>query len=199
MIERLEGEFLEVGAGQILVNIGGVGLKVLVPRPVIDKLGDAKRGVLYTRLLVRDGEPQLYGFSDLSERACFDTLLAVSGVGARIACAILSFLNPQEIAIAVETGSTDAFISVPGVGKKLASRILLESKGRLPIDLEQQAPASTAKVAGADAVQALTALGYSPNDSREVVREVLKRHGPKTPPLDELLREALVGLNRARG
>ena len=124
---------------------------------------------------------------------------AVTGVGARIACAILSVLSPQELAYAVESGSTDALVSVPGVGKKLASRILLESKGRLPDDLEPPAPAGSPKAAGADAVQALTSLGYSPSDSREAVRAVLQKYGTDAPPLDELLRQALVGLTRAGG
>jgi Holliday junction DNA helicase RuvA len=198
VIERLEGEFVEVGSGHLLVKVGGVGLRVLVPRSVIDRFGEEPRGRLFTRLLVRDGEPQLYGFAERSERECFDTLLGVSGVGARIALAILSFLTPQDLALAVEAGSTDSLITVPGVGRKLANRIILELKGRLPADLDQPARATGTDLAGIDAVRALTALGYSAADSREAVRQVVQKHGGSPPVLDELLREALVELSRSQ-
>jgi Holliday junction DNA helicase RuvA len=202
VIERIEGEFLEVGTGHLLVNLGGIGIRILAPRSVVDRFQDASSGVLWTRLLVRDGEPQLYGFADPKERECFDALLAVTGVGARIALAVLSLLDPQGLALAVEAGSAEPLTAVPGVGRKLANRIILELKGRLPSDLEDLTLAesgSTIGGTGADAVRALTSLGYSHTESREAIRRVLETHaGKKTPVLDELVRAALTSLVRSR-
>ncbi len=202
MIERLEGELLEVGPGHLLVNLGGLGVRVLVPKPVAQQFEGRDRGVLWTRLLVRDGEPQLYGFLDQDERTCFDALLAVSGVGPRIGLAILSFLDPASLAMEAERGATERLIVVPGVGRKLAGRIVLELKGKLPVAVA--APSGSGDAMGLtelgfDAVRALTALGYPPGEAREAVHAALRGYAGGTPALDDLLREALVGLNRGRG
>jgi Holliday junction DNA helicase RuvA len=199
MIERLEGEFLEVGASHLLISLGGLGIRVEVPRSVADRFRDATSGVIWTRLLVRDGEPHLYGFAAPGERDCFDSLLGVSGVGARIALGILSFLDPSALALSIERGSTDELVAVPGVGRKLANRIVLELKGRLPVGLEDEeiVDGSALKVqAGGDAVQALTALGYPPRDSQDAVRKILRESAGEPPALDELVRKALLALNR---
>ncbi len=133
MIERLEGDLLEMGSGHLLVGIGGLGIRVSVPRTATDRLQGVARGVLWTRLLVREGDPQLYGFLETEERGCFDALLAVSGVGPRIALAILSAMPPDALAMEAERGSIDRLVTVSGVGKKLAGRIVLELKGKLPL------------------------------------------------------------------
>ena len=201
MIERLEGEFLEVGASHLLLNLGGIGIRVQVPRSVADRFRGSTGGVLWTRLLVRDGDPHLYGFAAQKERDCFDSLLGVSGVGARIALGILSFLDPSALALGIERGSTDELVTVPGVGRKLANRIILELKGRLPVGLEDEEPGSerSAQIqAGGDAVQALAALGYPPRDAQDAVREILRDRTGEAPPLDELVRKALIALNRVR-
>lgn len=201
MIERLEGEFLEVGASHLLIGLGGLGVRVEVPRSIADRFRGRTGGVLWTRLLVRDGEPHLYGFASQRERDCFDSLLGVSGVGARIALGILSFLDPSSLALGIERGSIDALVTVPGVGRKLANRIVLELKGRLPVGLEGEEPgaeSSSAAKAGGDAVQALTALGYPPRDAQDAVRQILRDAAGEPPPLDELVRQALLLLNRVR-
>jgi Holliday junction DNA helicase RuvA len=201
VIERLEGEFLEVGAAHLLVSVGGIGIRVEVPRSVADRFRGERSGVLWTRLIVRDGEPHLYGFATQTERACFDSLLGVSGVGARIALGILSFLDPSALALGIERGATDELVTVPGVGRKLANRIVLELKGRLPVALESEEigaePAGQIQ-AGGDAVQALTALGYPPRDAQDAVRKILRDAAGEAPALDELVRQALLAMNRVR-
>lgn len=200
MIERLEGDFLEIGADHLLVGIGGIGIRVSVPRSVIDRLEGRARGVVWTRLIVREGDPQLFGFLTLEERACFDALRGVNGVGPRIAMAILSFLDPAALALELERGSNTRLLTVPGVGRKIADRIVLELKGKIAVGAEPIAvgEALPAGDLGLDAVRALTALGYPLAESREAVRQALKERPDAPSTLDVVLREALTGLNRAR-
>ncbi len=200
MIERIEGEVLETGGEHLLIGIGGVGIRVHVPRSVCSRVEAGSVVRLSTRLVVRDGEPRLFGFAETIERDCFDSLLAVSGVGTRIALAILSFLGQASLVLAVEGGATDPLTTVPGVGRKLANRIILELKGRLPA--VDSVPGGGIEVAmegsDGDAVRALTSLGYPAVEAREAVRRILGEAAGETPPLDELVRASLIDLNRAR-
>lgn len=200
MIERLQGELIEVGAEHLLINIGGIGIRVLVPRGLVDRMSVGRHVTILTRLVVRDGEPQMYGFLGPDERACFDALLSVSGVGPRIALAVLSSIEPSRLALEIEKGSPSLLTTIPGVGKKLAARILLELKGRISPGAGSAGIGSEADV-GSDialeAVRALTALGYPQAESREAVRAALHERS-EPPPLDQLLREALTGLSRSR-
>lgn len=201
MIERLEGELLETGSGHLLVGLGGLGIRVSVPRTVPERLDGARHGTLWTRLIVREGDPQLYGFLETEERDCFDALIGVSGVGPRIALAILSSMTPNVLAVEAENGSIDRLVMVSGVGKKLAGRIVLELKGKLPRFASTSDGDGTPEAAGEmeiDAVRALAALGYPAAESREAVQRVLRNRETATPPLDRLLREALIGLNRSK-
>jgi holliday junction DNA helicase RuvA len=200
MIERLEGDFLEIGADHLLIGVGGVGIRVSVPRSVIDRLDGRARGVVWTRLIVREGDPQLFGFLTLEERACFDALRGVNGVGPRIAMAILSFLDPSTLALELERGSNTRLLTVPGVGRKIADRIVLELKGKIAVGAEplQVGDGAAAGDLSLDAVRALTALGYPLAESREAVRQALKERADGPATLDAVLREALTGLNRSR-
>ena len=195
MIERIEGEFLDVGGGHIVVAVSGFALRLLVPRPVADRMRDESRGALWTRLIVRDGEPSLYAFQRTEERAAFDALIAVSGVGPRIALAILSEMGPAELYLDIERGSIEGLTRATGVGRKLASRILLELKGRLtasPI-VGADAGATEAQEPAAEAIRALMALGYGQSESRDAVRGVVQASGGAVP-LDRLVRMALGSL-----
>lgn len=202
MIERIEGEILDVGPTHVVIQVAGIAVRLQVPRLSASRLEPRGRAALWTRLLVRDGDPQLYGFSAGAERDCFDALLGVNGVGPRIALAILSHFDPSGLALALESNGLAAFEKVPGVGRKLASRILLELKGRLPREAEAPSEAGPAVAEqAADALRALTALGYSSVEAQEAVRQALgeAREGGEAPSLDAVLRSALTGLNRNRG
>ncbi len=200
MIERLEGDLLEVGPDHLLIQVGGIGIRVLVSKGVIGSARAGTRVTIPTRLVVRDGEPFLYGFQDAEERAGFDALLSVSGVGPRIALAVLSCLSPDRLALEIEKGSPSVLLTIPGVGKKLAARILLELKGRISLP-EGSAGARREMEKGSDlsaeAVRALMALGYPHAESWEAVRAAI-RDKKEPPQLDQLVREALVGLSRGR-
>lgn len=200
MIEHLDGEFREIGADYAVLQIGGIGIRVALPRSVADRLRGRENGCLLTRLVIRDGEPQLYGFERAEERRAFDALLGVTGVGARIALAILSQLSPEDLSFETERGSVARLLTVSGVGKKLASRIVLELKGRLPEGGEADgAHGGRAGDMTSDAVRALTALGYPLADSKEAIRQILADPAEgKSPELDRLVRLALRRLGRER-
>lgn len=200
MIDHLEGEFREIGADYAVIRLGGMGIRVALPRSVADRLRGRECGCLLTRLVIRDGEPQLYGFERPEERRAFDALLGVTGVGARIALAILSQLSPEDLSVETERGSVTRLLTVSGVGKKLASRIVLELKGRLPEDVGTAGPFSgSGSDLAADAVRALTALGFPLGESREAVRQILAdpAEGPATP-LDRVVRLSIRRLGGER-
>jgi holliday junction DNA helicase RuvA len=202
LIERLEGDLVEVGPEHILINIGGIGIRVNVARTVADRLQAGGRAVILPRLIIRDGDPQLFGFLASDERSCFDALISVTGVGPRIGLAVLSHMDPHRIALEVERGSPEQLLIVPGIGRKLASRILLEVKGRLsfgpPEDLAGMPEVPSDSDLSREAVRALTALGYPLAESREAVRLALTDIAEESPSLDRILRAALTGLSRAR-
>ena len=109
-------------------------------------------------------------------------------------------MDPSTLAMEVERGSVDQLITVPGVGRKLANRIVLELKGRLPVSVDESEPESGGEartVPEGDAVQALTALGYPLREATDAVRRVFRESGSEPPPLDELVRRALTSMSRA--
>ena len=120
---------------------------------------------LYTSLQVREDSLTLFGFPTEDERQTFDTLLNISGIGPRLALAMLARFSPQSLAQTVEAGDTRALSTVPGVGRRTASRIVLELKGKLDLDFAD----GGASTPDSDLVDALTALGYGDNEAREAL------------------------------
>ena len=148
------------------VVVGGVTLRAYVPQSAIaglGRLGDRVR--LLTSLQMREDSLTLYGFPTKEALLAFGALVGVNGVGPRLALSILSSLSPEALALAIGSGDTDAFKGVPGVGKKIANRIVLELKGVLDTDL-----ATAATVDGdGELVQALTALGYTLSETMTAI------------------------------
>ncbi len=117
MIVSLRGALESIGGDHVIVRVGGIGLQVYVPGPVTETLGAVGQQVtLYTTLLLRDENPMLFGFPTLQGKRLFDLLLGISGVGPRIAMGILSAFTPDEAAIAIASGNTDALSSVHRIG-----------------------------------------------------------------------------------
>ncbi|MBI3144417.1 MAG: Holliday junction branch migration protein RuvA, partial [Pseudogulbenkiania sp.] len=132
MIGRLTGQLIEKLPPQIVVDVGGVGYEVDVPMSTfyqLPALGD--KTTLYTHLVVREDAHLLFGFASKGERETFRQLIKVSGIGARIALAILSGLSADELALAVASEDLKRLSSVPGIGKKTAERLVLELRGKL--------------------------------------------------------------------
>ena len=194
MIGRLTGVLAAKNPPQILLDVQGVGYEVDVPMSTFYNLPAAGDKVtLQTHLIVREDGHFLYGFLTEEERAAFRQLLKISGVGARIALAVLSGLSVRELAQAVTLQEAGRLVKIPGIGKKTAERLLLELRDRLPkaaggavnVGVIEHAPAD-------DILNALMALGYS---EREVV-PVLKTL-PEGVAVPEGIRQALKLLSKA--
>lgn len=176
MIGSLRGTLLDRSpAGEVLLEVGGVGYRVLLAPPALAELGAVGATVLvHTHLHVREDALTLYGFPTREERQTFEALLGAHGVGPALAMAILSVHRPDSLQRALADDDVDALCLVPGVGKKTAARLLLELKARLDLPVEPLLP--TGETAGGTARnevrEALLSLGYSPEEVREVLRDL---------------------------
>jgi Holliday junction DNA helicase RuvA len=191
MIGRLHGTLLDKSPPQILLDVGGVGYEVDVPMSTLYDLPAIGHTVtLLIHTVIREDAHLLYGFATAGERATFRELLKISGIGPRIALAVLSGLSVTEIAQAVAQQDAARFTRVPGIGKKTAERLLLELKGKLGPDLGGGA---TAAAAGSlsDVLQALIALGYSEREAAAAVKAL-----PEGCSVDDGIRAALKSLAR---
>ena len=194
MITGVTGVLEATGQDWVEVRVGGsVSLQIFVPASSVAKLGDVGQEVrLHTRLFIRDDEPVLYGFATPEALRMFQMLNSVSGIGPRIALALLSSLGPQPLAEAVVTGDVDALSRVSGVGRKSAGRLILELRGKLEKELTE-APIPDGARDDSDVISALMALGYSATESRRVLSsmESTGMDSPGDAPLEEKLRRAL--------
>ena len=183
MIGRLHGTLLDKTPPQLLVDCGGVGYEVDVPMSTLYKLPALGQPVtLLTHLAVREDAHQLYGFATASERDAFRALIRISGVGARIALALLSGLSVDELVQAVTAQDSARLTRVPGIGKKTAERLLLELRGKLGADLGGGAAAA----GHGDVLAALLALGYSEREASAAVAKLEAGAG-----VDDGIRQAL--------
>lgn len=181
MIGFLRGVLREKQPPGLLVEVQGVGYEVEAPMTTFYDLPAIGETVtLFTHLAVREDAHTLYGFSKQSDRRLFRTLIKVNGVGAKLALTILSGIEADHFAACVQAGDTASLIKLPGVGKKTAERLVIEMRDRLT-DWDSSAafgpgPAASARTDVAnpveEAVSALTALGYKPQDASRMVRAV---------------------------
>ncbi len=187
MIATLRGEVAQVEDNALVVEFGGVGLRVFVPAPLRGRLKAGDAAFLYTYLVVRETELSLYGFEAQAERDLFTLLLGVDGVGPKVALSVLSTLTIEAVQRAVFSEEPELLGRVPGVGKKTAQKIVLYLHDRLqPAD----ALKSVAAMSDTDSevLAALTALGYSVVEAQAAIQSL-----PKDAPaeVEERLRMAL--------
>ena len=193
MFYYLDGTVAHVEAYLAVIDCGGVGYACKTTGTTISQLKVGSRGKLYTYLNVAEGVFDLYGFATQGELGSFKQLLSVSGVGPKAALAILSSCTPQHLAAAVITGDEKALTAAPGIGKKIAQRIILELKDKLAQDTSDAGlPVSAAATAGqkskaVEAAQALAVLGYSTQE----VSAALKGVDVENLPLEEIIRQSL--------
>jgi Holliday junction DNA helicase RuvA len=199
MIGRITGALLEKNPPQILVDVGGVGYELDVPMSTFYNLPNlGERVALITHLVVREDAHLLFGFLTEAERALFRQLLKISGIGARMALAVLSGLSVQELAQAVALQETGRLTKIPGIGKKTAERLLLELKGKLPVGggtatkLGAGGTAQAVPDAASDILNALLALGYNEREAVGAMKAL-----PADCGVSDGIRQALKALAKA--
>lgn len=172
MISFVRGPVASLSLSHAVIDVNGVGMLVIATPKTLGGLRVGEEATLTTAMIVREDSMTLYGFADEREREVFDVLLTVSGIGPRLALAILSVLEPESIASGVAAGDGKAFTKVPGVGPKVAGRIVLELKGKLhPTGTATAAgPAVAARMEWKDqVVAAMTSLGWNEKDALKAI------------------------------
>jgi Holliday junction DNA helicase RuvA len=173
MIGRIAGQLLARNPPEILVDVGGVGYELDVPMSTFyDLPALGERVVLLTHQVVREDANLLYGFLTAAERSAFRELIRISGVGPRMALAVLSGLSVADLTSAVALQESGRLIKVPGIGKKTADRLLLELKGKLGPELAGAQAQSAIADHSADILRALVSLGYSEKEASLAARQV---------------------------
>ena len=220
MIGKLTGIIESIGEDWVILDVNGVGYEITcAPRTLQALPGAGARASLAIETHVRETEIRLFGFANATERAWFRLLQSVQGVGAKVALAIMGTLGVDELANAIALADKAMIARTPGVGPKVAGRIVSELEGKAPAAMaaitvddagapaqigaagtngaaagaEMQAPVPNASAALADAVSALVNLGYGPGEARMAASAVLKAEGAETPP-ETLIRLALKAL-----
>ena len=187
MIATLEGILEYRGNDSVIINVGGIGFRVYVSGSTFSQLGTVKGKVsLYTHLHVREDNIALYGFASSEELALFKNLISVSGVGAKVALTLLSALNPEQVVMAIASGDIDLISKAPGIGKKMAGRLIVELKGKL--EKEWTETALPLAPESADVIAALTGLGYSLTEATRAISKLPDSEGLS---LEEKIKVAL--------
>lgn len=203
MIASLRGTLTEKEGSLCVVEAAGVGYLVQVSTHTAAKLPDVDEPVfLHTHQVVREDALMLFGFTDLEERRLFELLITVSGIGPKVALAVLSGLQPQALARAIREENLTSLVAIPGVGRKTAERLVVELRDKLDV-MALASGAAPAPAQGVlpraeryqDAVAALVRLGYSASQAQEAVRNVAE--GGETLSLEDLVRRALARLGKA--
>jgi holliday junction DNA helicase RuvA len=198
LIGRLKGILLEKKAPDLLLDVNGVGYELLAPMSTFYQLPPLGQGVvLFTHLVVREDAHQLFAFLEEQERALFRALIKVTGIGPKVALAILSGVPAEEFVRLVQTNDVTALTKIPGIGKKTAERLVLDMRDRLAAWQSAPSPGVPVvqKSAGShhlseDAETALISLGYKPQEAAKMVMRVLKDK-PGLERSEEIIRLAL--------
>jgi Holliday junction DNA helicase RuvA len=196
MIALLSGILVEKSITQCIVDVGGIGYRVVVPLTTFYELPEIGRPVvIHIHTHVREDAIHLYGFHSREERAVFQLMISVSGIGPKLAINILSGIAAGELVRAVTTDDLKRLTGIPGVGKKTAERMILEMKDKAAKFGKESVPAGavalkTGDQVSDDALSALVNLGYKGSAVKEVIDRIV-RESREAPSLDRLLKQAL--------
>lgn len=195
MIARLNGKVLEKHPNRVIVDVSGVGYDVQVPLSTFYGCGDPGAPIaLRIHTHVREDQLALYGFATDLELVMFEKLIAVSGIGPKLALSVLSGIEPRDLAGAILRNDLARLTAIPGVGKKTAERICVELRDRLPKTIDAS-PASAADAVRDDLISALANLGYHRQNIDKALDRLLT--GTDEPRFEDVLRAALKDLSRA--
>ena len=204
MISTLSGTIRSLSLDKLVVEVGGVGLSVLINPPTSAGLTLGSQSTLYTSLVVREDSLTLFGFLTEEVRNLFELVQTVSGVGPKVALSIMGALTPEDLARAISQEDTSAIERVPGIGKKGAQRMILELKGKLS-DLSLGATYKAHQPPWREQLlSALVSLGFSPKESDSAISDVVNDlqgndQDPASMALSELLKLALASGKSSRG
>ena len=191
MIAYLQGLLVEKNATSVIVEVSGMGYEVFVPLTTLWKLNDLNQAVrLYTQFIVREDAHTLYGFQSVSDKQFFVQLIKVNGIGPKVALAILSGLTVEECHQAILAQNVQAFIAIPGIGKKTAERLMIELQDKIPKLLSSTALPRRSQQ---EALEALLSLGYTAKEAQKAIAGV-QDAGDNS---ESLIKRALQGLARS--
>ena len=209
MIGRITGILLEKQAPELLIDVQGLGYEVQVSLTTFfDLPGCGEKVTLHTHFVVREDAQLLYGFAEQSERELFRTLIKVSGVGPKMALAILSGMTARNFVRCVQNNDTGTLVKLPGVGKKTAERLIVEVRDKLAsfsdkfgdgLEAGSQSLPLSSKQSHviAEAESALIALGYKPQEAARMVNAVTSDDGDDAQTSEELIRLSLKSMAKA--
>jgi len=196
VIFALEGKIVSKSPVEVVVDVGGIHYLVNIPVTVYEKLGEVGANVkLYTYLIVREEEIYLYGFSSVEERDFFKLLISVSGIGPKMAQAIMSGMSVEELKNSIIRGDVSSLVSIPGVGKKTAERVIVELRDKIakiefagkPLEFISSDQVEVRN----EALLALISLGFSRQSAEKAIRAVLKENEKMEFTVEELVKQAL--------
>jgi Holliday junction DNA helicase RuvA len=191
MIATLTGRLKRKALDYLIVDVSGVGYQVSVPLSTYSNIPDDGEEVsLYIHTHLREDSLSLFGFLTQEEKELFLLLLAVSGIGPKLAIAVLSNMSVQDLVHAIQTADDSKLFAIPGIGKKTAARMILELKDKIKVLATTVTPGPTAKAGDAeDVVSALVNLGYKRSIAEEALRKVKQGRSGLT--VEELIKETL--------
>ena len=195
MFYYLEGNITVIDGASAVLDASGVGFLCHVTTNTLSRLENGKRAKLYTYCNIKEDAFDIYGFYDIREKRCFELLLSVSGVGPKGALSILSSVTPENLALAIATENDKALTAAPGIGKRIAQRIILELKDKLAAGdiadtsapLELPAAQNDLSSAAGEAAEALLVLGYS----RQEIAAAMRKINTEGLTVEEIIREVL--------
>lgn len=170
LIDSVTGEVTHTSKEYVVVNVGGIGLRIFAPRTVMEIAQVGRIVTIYTNLIVREDALSLYGFASEEERALFDTLTSVTGVGPKMGMSILSTLSVDQLRAAVMRDEAAVLTRVPGVGKKTAEKIVFELKSKMGDTV--LTGLTVMDDTDSDVLAALTALGYSIVEAQSAIQSI---------------------------
>ncbi|CAB5107944.1 MAG: Holliday junction branch migration protein RuvA [Actinobacteria bacterium] len=196
MISTVHGVVRAVQSDRLVLEVGGVGLSILVNPRTAAEVSVGSQLLLYTTLVVREDSLTLFGFVHDEARALFELVQTVSGIGPKVALSILGALSPEDLGRAIATDDVASIERVPGIGKKGAQRLILELKGKVSSLTNTSALSPHLPAWREDLAGALVTLGFSPRDSDAAISALVSRLAsdgvdPKTIALGDLLKDAL--------
>lgn len=193
MIGYLSGKIISIKPTQILLDLNGVGYQVFISISTFEKISDSSNVSLFIHTHVREDAITLYGFYSEQEKQMFEMLISISGIGPKVALSILSGISVDDLSDAIIKGDIGRLISIPGVGRKTAERIVLELKSKVS-DIESEFSTLSDYSIRQQAISALTTLGYNQKNSEKVVRDLLSANPALS--LEEIIKKSLAEFNK---